>query len=145
MYSNKHLTTTITPIEGPNKGKVFTVSTRTTGEFDPAQKTTYGKGSNGTIAFIAEGTPEPTLKINCSSGEEATRITMAVGRGNRCTISCVFASPTLPTLSYRMKFAKISKGGGWKSDDSAGVSGDLEFMMQQVDRKAGNGPWEKVV
>lgn len=145
MYSNKHLTTTITPIEGPNAGKTIVVLTRTTGEFDPNQKTTYGKGSGGTIAFIAEGTPEPSLKIACSSGEEATRVTMLIGRSNRCTISCVFASPTLPTLSYRMKFAKISKGGGWKSDDAAGVSGDLEFMMQQVDRKAGAGAWEKVV
>ena len=145
MYSNKHLTTTIVPIEGPSKGVTITVQTRTTGEFDPAQKTTYGKGSGGTIAFIAEGTPEPVLKMACSSGEEATRICMLIGRGNRCTISCVFASPTLPTLSYRMKFAKISKGGGWKSDDAAGVSGDIEFMMEKVDRKAGAGPWQKVV
>ena len=145
MYSNKHLTTTITPIEGPNAGTTYTVQTRTTGEFDPNQKTTYGKGSGGTIAFIAEGTPEPSLKIACSSGEEATRICMAVGRGNRATISCVFASPTLPTLSYRMHYAKISKGGGWKADDAAGVSGDLEFMMQKVERKAGSGAWQKVV
>lgn len=145
MYSNKHLTTTITPIEGPNAGKKFVVLTRTTGEFDPAQKTTYGKGSGGTIAFIAEGTPEPMLKIACSSGEEATRICMAVGRGNRSTISCVFAHPNLPTLSYRMRGAKISKGGGWKADDSSGVSGDLEFMMTSADRKFNNGPWEKVV
>lgn len=145
MYSNNHLTLTITPIEGPAARQKIVIQTRTTGEFDPNQKTSYGKGSGGTIAFIAEGTPEPSLKVNCSSGEEATRVAMLIGRHNRCTISAVFSAPNLPTLSYRMKYCKISKGGGWKADDAAGVSGDLEFMMQMVDRKAGAGAWQKVV
>ena len=145
MYSHKHGTISITPIEGPNAGKKIVCRSNTKASFDPAQKTTYGKGANGKNVFIAEGSPEPKLTMDFSSGEESTRIAMFCGRGNRCTISHVYKTPNLPLMSYRHRHAKISSGGGYDSDDGAGVTGKLEWMMLDVDRKAGTGGWEVVI
>jgi hypothetical protein len=83
--------------------------------------------------------------MDFSSGEESTRIAMHVGRGNKCTISHVYKTPGLPLMAYRYSRAQISSGGGYESDDGAGVTGKLEWMMLDVDRKAGAGAWEKVV
>ncbi len=145
MYSHKHGTIVLTPIEGPNAGKSVIARSNTKASFDPAQKTTYGKGSNGKNAYIAEGSPEPKFTMDCSSGEESTRISMHIGRGNRCTVSHVYKTPNLPLMAYKYENAKISSGGGYESDDGAGVTGKLEFMMLSVKRKAGTGAWEVVV
>jgi hypothetical protein len=145
VYSHKHGTITITPIEGPNAGVKVVCRSNTKASFDPAQKTTYGKGSNGRNAYIAEGSPEPKLSMDFSSGEESTRIAMHCGRGNRCTITHVYKSPNLPLMAYTFHHAKISSGGGYDSDDGAGVTGKLEWMMLGVERRSGAGPREVVV
>ncbi len=145
MYSHKHGTVTITPIEGPNEGVKIVCRANTKVSFDPAQKTTYGKGSNGKNNFIAEGSPEPKLSLDFSSGEESTRIAAHIGAGNRCTISHVFKTSNLPLMAYRYRRALKSSGGGYDSDDGAGVTGKLEFMCLDVDRKTGTGGWKSVV
>lgn len=145
MYSHKHGTISITPVEGPNEGKKVVCRSNTKVSFDPGQKTTFGKGSNGRNAYIAEGSPEPKLTMDFSSGQESTQIAMHCGRGNRCTITHVFSSPNLPKMTYTYHLAKISSGGGYESDDSAGVNGKLEWMMLGVERQMGTGPREVVV
>lgn len=129
-FSHRDGYLTVTPIEGPNKGKPFRIKSGAKVAFDPGGKASYLKGFEQTPIAIVHGSAEPKLDVDVDSGREAWDVAQWVGGigGNRFTVSHTFRRPGFRTRSFAFLGAELENGGGYDSDDS-GVKSKLAIKL----------------
>jgi len=130
-FSHSDLYLTITPTLGPRRGIDFPPDAVSKVSFDPGGKSSYMKGLAITPVAIVTGAAEPKLSLEISKAPEAWRISRHVGGlgGYPCTITCVYQRSGMVTVEWKFTNCKLETGGGFDSDDSAGVTSKMDFKL----------------
>lgn len=137
MYSHKDGRLVLLPQIGAPTTKIaqpFLLKAGTKVTFDPGGKASYAKGFAGTPYAIVTGSAEPKLDIDVSDAKEvwdACAWCGGIGAGP-ITVSHVFSRIGLPTTVFLFIGGVWETGGGYSSDDAAGVADKISFKVLDV-------------
>lgn len=132
-FDDHDLSVRFIPIEGTNKGKPFTVRTRSKASLDDGRTVTQLFGGDEGPLTVIRGTAKPKIELDLSVADEAAQADAWVGVGNRCDVMLVFSRSGMTTRTWAGK-AGLLTGGGFDSDPDKGPSSKLTLTPSDVER-----------
>jgi hypothetical protein len=99
--------------------------------FDPGGKSSYGKGFDQVPYAILTGSAEPKLEIELSDAAEGwdARVWAGGVGAQPLLFSHVFARLGIPPQNFMFKGCSWENGGGYDSDDGAGVVTKISLKL----------------
>lgn len=132
-FSDHDLSIRITPIEGTNKGKPFTIRSRSKASLDDGRKRVQLFGADEGPLTVISGKAEPKIELEVSIAEEAAQADEWVGVDNRCDVVMVFARTGMPSRTWASKAGLLS-GGGFDTDPDKGPGSKLTHTPSDIER-----------
>lgn len=133
-FNHKDGIVTLTPQIGSPSTHIlqpFRILSCVKASFDPGGKASYGKQFAQTPYAILTGSAEPKLEFELSDASEvwAARDWIGGVGAGPFIVSHVFRRLLIPTQAFLFLDCKWETGGGYSSDDGAGVTDKISIKL----------------
>jgi len=132
-FGHKDLTVTITPLEGVNARRIFTLRSASSVKIDPGPKAARGKGLSVGPVFVVATAADPTGEIKLDNANESADLLKHLGHtGVLFSVSAVFTRRGAPSRHYQCTPCAVDGGFGFDSSADAPPSDTVKFAPVDI-------------